>query len=534
MSYDYIIIGAGSAGCVLANRLSAEPGIHVLLLEAGPADTHPAINIPGAFTKLNHTSVDWGFYTEPQQYVDGRRLYVPRGKTLGGSSATNAMAYVRGNKADFDAWAAAGNKGWGYNDILPYFTRSEHHAQFGPPYHGKNGPLHVTFSQQPSPLGQVFIEACASCGIPRNDDYNGAEQCGASMLQFTIQDNRRHSTAAAFLKPVLNRKNLTVKTKVLVQRIIVRNGRATGVELGTAAGTTETVSCTREVIVCAGAIQSPQLLMVSGIGDKTVLRAAGIDVVHDLPGVGQNLQDHVWSGASCLSRIPTGNSLLKPLNMGKALLQYLLFKSGPLGNSPLEANAFLKSDPALERPDIQFHFVPLHRGNDYTCDMYDLSTFPKIDGFSIMTILVRPESKGYISIRDKHMHTPPVIQPNFFSVAHDAEVSLIAIKKAMEVLEAPAFDPYRKGGLYLPDRNFSDEALLAHIRKSLETLYHPVGTCRMGNDALAVVDDRLRVHGISGLRVADASIMPEVTSGNTNAPVIMIAEKAADLLLVAP
>lgn len=273
--------------------------------------------------------------------------------------------------------------------------------------------------------------------------------------------------------------------------------------------------------------------MVSGIGEKGMLQSAGIDIFHELPGVGQNLQDHVWSGASCLSTIPTGNSVLKPLQMGKAVLQHLLFKSGPLGNSPLEANAFLKSDPSLSRPDIQFHFVPLHRGNDYTCDMYDLSTFPRVDGFSIMTILVRPKSRGYLGIRDKHMATPPVIQPCFLSAEQDNEVLIYAMKKAMDVFEAPAFDAYRKGGLYLPDRNFSDESLLQHIRKSLETLYHPVGTCKMGNDAMAVVDSSLRVHGLDGLRVADASIMPDITTGNTNAPVIMIAEKAADMLLVA-
>ena len=533
MQFDYIIIGAGSAGCVLANRLSAQPGLKVLLLEAGPADRKKAISIPGAFTSLNHTDVDWGFYTEPQQHADGRRLYVPRGKTLGGSSSTNAMAYVRGNKADYDTWASQGNTGWAYADVLPYFIRSEHHEQLGAPWHGKGGLLNVTFSKQPSPLGQVFIEACATAGIPRNTDYNGAEQLGASMLQFTIKNNQRHSTAAAFLKPVMGRPNLVVRTNAFVHKICVQKGRATGVEIGSGKGATETVTCTREVLLCAGAIQSPQLLMVSGIGESGMLKSAGIDIIHELPGVGQNLQDHVWSGASCLSTIPTGNSVLKPLQMGKAVLQHLLFKSGPLGNSPLEANAFLKSDPELTRPDIQFHFVPLHRGNDYTCDMYDLSTFPRVDGFSIMTILVRPKSRGYLGIRDKHMATPPVIQPCFLSAEQDNEVLIYAMKKAMDVFEAPAFDAYRKGGLYLPDRNFSDESLLQHIRKSLETLYHPVGTCKMGNDPMAVVDSSLRVHGLTGVRVADASIMPEVTTGNTNAPVIMIAEKAADMLLAA-
>ncbi|HVI47143.1 MAG TPA: GMC family oxidoreductase N-terminal domain-containing protein [Chitinophaga sp.] len=531
MTYDFIIIGAGSAGCVLANRLSASSHINVLLLEAGPPDASPLVHIPGAYSMLNHTKYDWSFYTEPQSAVDNRRIYIPRGKTLGGCSSTNAMAYVRGNSADYDGWAALGNKGWSYAEVLPYFKRSECHASLSGPYHGNDGPLRVCFSQQPTPLGDAFIEACELNGIPRNEDYNGAQQCGASMLQFTIHNNRRHSVATAFLKPVMNRSNLHVQTRCQVKRILIEDSRATGVEVADAAGKTIRWYCNKEILLCAGTIQSPQLLMLSGIGDTAELTKTGIPVTRHLPGVGRNLQDHVWSGVSGLTTVPTGNAVLHPLNAGKAFLQHLFWKKGPLGNSPLEANAFLKTDPSLNRPDIQLHLAAFGVAPDYSTDIYNIRTFPRASGYGILTILIRPQSRGYISLRSADPGMPPVIQPNLLSHPDDMEVLLKGLRKALEIAVSAPMKRYSRGELQFPAAPYTDELLRVHIRKSLETLYHPVGTCKMGPDEMAVVNDALQVKGIAGLRVVDASVMPAIVSGNTNATVIMIGEKAADLIL---
>lgn len=530
MPYDYIIIGAGSAGCVLANRLTEDANCTVLLLEAGGPDNKQEIKIPGAFTKLNRTSVDWAFWTEPQKHVDNRKIFIPRGKTLGGSSATNAMAYVRGNKEDYNEWAALGNKGWSYEEVLPYFKKSENHEQFGEPFHGENGPMNITLSLQPSNLATVFIDACEECGIPRNVDYNGAEQEGASMLQYTIKKNKRHSTADAFLKPAMRRANLTVRTNTQVSCILIEDGRAVGVEVMTSHSNSERINCTKEVILSAGTIQSPQILMLSGIGDPVELSKQGINIKHPLPGVGKNLQDHVWTGVSSWASIPTANSLLKPLNMGKAVLQQLLFSSGPLSNSPIEANAFLKSDPALNRPDIQFHFVPLGISEDYSTDIYNMNTFSRRDGFGILAILIRPESRGYIGLKSSKPKDTPVIQPNLLSDPRDREVILTALKKSIDVIGAPSLNGYTLNGVSFPAAPYTNESLMAHIRKSAETLYHPVGTCKMGKDSQAVVDDQLRVYGVKNLRVIDASIMPTIVSGNTNAAAIMIGEKGADLI----
>ena len=535
MLYDYIIIGAGSAGCVLANRLSENPATKVLLIEAGGPDSKMEINIPGAYSKLNNTEVDWAFWTEPCEAVSNRKLFVPRGKVLGGCSATNAMAYVRGNKLDYDSWAALGNEGWDYASVLPYFKMSERNLNFTNEFHGTDGPMYVTHAAAPSNVATAFVEACAQKGIQDNADYNGAQQLGASLLQFTIKNNQRHSTAAAFLKPIRKRKNLIVLTHTYVKRILFDSGVAIGVEVKNKNGQTEIYNCKTEVIVSAGAIQSPQILMLSGIGDTNELSKHGIITVKHLPGVGKNLQDHVWSGASALASVPTGNDLLKPLKMGMAGLQHILFKTGPLSNSPLEANAFLKleEDGSLGegQPNIQFHFVPLTIKPDYSTDIYNVNTYPTYSGFSIMAIILHPKSRGQIKLKSSNPSEPPSIALNPLSDSEDRTLLVKGMRKAIEVLHAEAFDAFRDGEMQLPVPPATDQIVGDHINKTLETLYHPVGTCKMGNDAQSVVNHALKVHGIPNLRVIDASIMPTIVSGNTNAATIMIAQKGADMII---
>jgi choline dehydrogenase len=532
--YDYIIIGAGSAGCVLANRLSEDPSVKVLLLEAGERDTKLEIHIPAAYGKLNYTKVDWSYYTEPQTYVDNRKMYQPRGKTLGGSSSTNAMAYVRGNRQDYEDWAAMGAKGWDYANVLPYFKKSENNEQIENDYHAKGGFLNVTFAQQyKTPLADAFVAGCVEQGIPETKDYNGAEQLGASPFQFTIKDGKRHSTAQAFLKPVLNRKNLTVVTGAHVKRIVIENNRAKGVEI-LKNGSTEIFDAQREVLLSAGSFGSPQILMLSGVGSKEELEKHNIDVKKELEGVGKNLHDHLMFGISNLSTWKgTLNNILKPLNQLKHLLNFLINKKGPFTISPLEANAFLKSDPSVSEPDIQFMFVPGHMGNDESLangtDIYKPDSYPKFDGFTILPVLIHPKSRGYVALRSANPLDAPIIQPNYLQEESDRILLIKAFKIARNVMASEAFKPFTKS-IYYPVKAETDEAILQHIKNTLECVYHPVSTCRMGEDAMSVVDSRLRVHGIQGLRVIDASVMPKIVSGNTNAACIMIGEKGADMV----
>lgn len=532
MTYDYIIVGAGSAGCVLANRLSADPAISVLLIEAGGPDRKLEIGIPAAYSKLNRTAVDWAYETEPQEHVLNRRIFLPRGKTLGGCSSTNAMAYVRGNKADYDDWAALGNAGWGYKDVLHYFKKSEHNEQINNDFHGKNGELNVTFAQSfKTPFAETFVDACVEKGFARNDDYNGENQAGAGLFQFNIKDGRRHSAVSAFLKPAMKRPNLKVITKALTKQVLLKKGRAVGVEFYTGKTTTKKATARKEVIISAGSFNSPQILQLSGIGDKTELTKLGIKFKHQLSGVGQNLQDHLFTGISSLSKTQEGtNHLLSPWNQLKGLGQYLFTKKGPLTISPLEAVAFGSTSASPERVDFQFHFSPIQIGDDYVTDLYDVTTFPKADGYTILPTLLRPESRGYVALKSNNPFEYPLIQPNFLSKEADVKVLMESAKKAIEVMESDAFAKHNLRLITPPDRS-SDEAILHHLKMQLETVYHPVGTCKMGSDTDAVVDSELRVHGIEGLRVVDASIMPTIVSGNTNAPVYMIAEKAADLIL---
>jgi choline dehydrogenase len=536
-NFDYIIIGAGSAGCVLANRLSENPNIKVLVLEAGGPDSNPLIHMPGGYSELFRTKVDWAFWTEPQKHVNGRRIFLPRGKTLGGCSSTNAMAYVRGNKGDYDDWAKMGNEGWSYEEVLPYFKKSEHFHQIDEvesDFHNQGGELHVENGTRfRTPYADAFVEAGTQIGIKHNKDYNGANQNGVMRLQFNIKNGKRHSGVDAFLKPALKRKNIKAITGAHVTRVLIENDTAVGVEYMKGRKTIR-IKATSEVIVSAGAFQSPHILMLSGIGDPMELKRHQIECKKELPGVGQNLQDHLFFSVSAISKQQKGTNHYIPQHKRiLPLFQYLFSKKGPYTMSPLEAGGFIHLDDPTnseKRADFQFHFAPMHIGRGYDYDMYDISTYPTHDGFTILPSLLKPESRGTVSLRSNNPMDVPLIEPNFLEKESDLQQLIKGTKITLEMMGQSAFSPYLKELISPPDTS-SDDALAEHIRNALETIYHPVGTCKMGNDEMSVVDSELRVHGIEGLRVVDASIMPEIVTGNTNAPVYMIAEKAADMIL---
>ena len=516
---DYVVVGAGSAGCVLANRLTEDPSVRVLLIEAGGRDRHPNIKIPAAFANQFNTKLDWAFATEPEPHCDGRSLFIPRGKTLGGSSSMNAMLYVRGRPLDYDMWEREGAAGWGWEHVRPYFLRAENNERGASEHHAVGGPLNVADERSPRPLTRRFLEAAERVGIPRVSDYNGPEQDGASLVQVTQRNGRRWSAADAYLRPARRRPNLEVRTGALVERVELEGDRAAGVRLRDRRGRSEVVRAEREVILSAGVIGSPQLLMLSGIGPADHLHEMGVGVAVDQPGVGADLQDHPY--VTCVWEASVAESLYGA-DRPRPTLEWLLRRTGPLTSSVAEAFAFVRSRPGLPAADLQYHFAPAY---------FVRNGQEEFDGhaFTMGPVLISPRSRGSVRLRSADPAAKPRILTNALADPEDVAALVTGIELAREIAAAEPLAGAVAREIY-PGPSVRDDAdVEAFVRRFAELLYHPSGTCRMGGED-AVLDPELRVRGVEGLRVCDASIFPVIPGGNTNAPTIMVAERGADLI----
>jgi choline dehydrogenase len=525
-TFDYIIVGAGSAGCVLANRLTASGRHRVLLLEAGGADRNMWIHIPLGYGKLaNNPKVNWLYKSEPEPELNNRQITQPRGKVLGGSSSINGLLYVRGQHEDFDHWRQLGNTGWGFADVLPYFRRAEDQQRGADAMHGVGGPLAVSDVSEPHPLCEAFIDAAGQAGYPRNDDFNGETQEGVGYFQLTTKNGRRWSTAVGYLRPARRRPNLKIATDALATRLLFSGRRAIGVEYRQG-DSLHTAHANAEVIVAGGAFNSPQLLQLSGIGPAELLREHGIPVIADMPGVGADLQDHLQARIQyrCTEPITMNDVINNWRHRYGEGLRYVLSRKGLLTIGAGYAGAFLRTRPELATPDVQIHFL-IFSADTAGASLHDFS------GFMVSVCQLRPESRGFVHIKSRDPSVPPAIQPRYLTNRLDCDTVVDGLKLMRRIMEQPSMRRYIAEELTPGPNCVSDADLLAFAREAGTTVYHPTSTCRMGNDERAVVDSRLRLRGFERLRVVDASIMPALVSGNTNAPVVMIAEKGADMIL---
>ena len=526
-SFDYVIAGGGTAGCVLANRLSADPSVRVLLLEAGRSDAHPLIHVPAGFAKLTAGPYQWGFVSTPQRHCENRRIPLAQGKVLGGGGSINAQVFTRGVADDYDAWAKEyGCEGWSADEVRKYFVRSEGNERLSGPLHGSNGPLKVSDPVNPHPLSKAFVRAGQEFGLPYNSDFNGESQYGVGLYQNTTHNARRCSASVAYIRPVRHRRNLVIKTRVMVNRVLLEGNRAIGVEVAEG-GTVRRYTATREVILSAGPFGSPKILQLSGIGDPEDLKQVGIEVRHALPGVGKNLHDHcdldtVYELNTYLSMDRYQRPLPATVAAG---LQYMAFRKGPLASTVVEAGAFSYADREEPTPDLQFHFLPASGAEA------GITALRPGYGVTLNSYFLRPRSRGTVRVASADPRQAPLIDPNFLADDYDVERSIEGVRQSREIMAQPSIARYIKRE-HVPERNLrTKDDYIAFARKYGRTSYHPVGTCAMGDSDQSVVSPRLTVHGLHGLRVVDSSVMPRIVSSNTQAPTVMIAEKASDMIL---